>query len=386
MAATRVALIGTQFMGRVHSHAFRTVASFLPLAAPPEMKVICGQNPERTAAMAAGFGWQESSVNWREVVNRKDIDLVDIATPGDQHAEMAIEALRAGKHVICEKPLANTLSEARKMAAAARKSDRVHMCAFNYRRVPAIAHAARMIAEGQLGRIYHFRARYLQDWILDPSFPLVWRLQKQHAGSGPHGDLNAHIIDIAHYLIGDIQEVSGVMETFIKKRPLISSGGTLGGARAAKNTTKMGDVTVDDAALFLARFKNGALGSFEATRFAAGRKNHNTFEVNGSKGSLVFDLEELNILKYYNCDDAPTERGFRTILCTEAGHPYAGYWWPAGHILGYEHTFTHEMYEMLKAIEQNRQVSPSFEDGLRCQEVLEAVQKSARTRRWVSVR
>lgn len=382
MPATRVALIGTQFMGRVHSHAFRTVASFLPLAAPPEMLVICGQDKDRTNAMGKRFGWREASTDWKSVVNRKDIDLVDVATPGDTHAEIAIAALKAGKHVICEKPLANTVDEAKKMVEAARAAGTVNMCAFNYRRVPAVAHAKQMIERGDLGKIYHFRARYLQDWIMDPNFPLVWRLQKEKAGSGPHGDLNAHIIDLARFLVGEIREVSGLMETFIKKRPLLTNDGELGSAKS-KDTKKMGDVTVDDAALFLARFDSGALGSFEATRFAAGRKNHNTFEINAEQGSLVFDLEELNILKYYNCADPATERGFRTILCTDGGHPYAGNWWPAGHIIGYEHTFTHEMWELLKAIETNGKASPDFNDGLRCQIVLDAVERSANLKKWV---
>ncbi|MBI3818978.1 MAG: Gfo/Idh/MocA family oxidoreductase [Planctomycetes bacterium] len=384
MPAIRVALIGTQFMGRVHSHAFHTVASFFPLDAPPDMTVICGRNPERTHAMAERFGWRESSLDWRKVIARKDIDLVDVATPGDTHAEIAIAALKAGKHVICEKPLANTAAEARAMAAAAKKAGTVNLCAFNYRRVPAIAHAQQMIARGDLGKIYHFRARYLQDWIMDPEFPLVWRLQKDRAGSGPHGDLNAHIVDLARFLVGDFFEVCGMMETFIKQRPVVAGDGELGRARGGK-AKKMGAVTVEDAALFLARFKNCALGSFEATRFAAGRKNHNTFEVNGSKGSLVFDLEELNVLKYYNCADAATERGFRTILCTDAGHPYAGRWWPAGHIIGYEHTFTHEVWEVLRAIEGKTTVKPDFEDGSRCQDVLNAVERSVVKRCWVKV-
>ncbi|MFN0207376.1 MAG: Gfo/Idh/MocA family protein [Planctomycetota bacterium] len=382
----RVALIGTQFMGRVHSHAYKTVAGFLPLKNAPVMAVICGRDAARTQSVAARFGWQESSANWKHVVERDDIDLVDISTPGDTHCEIALAALKNGKHVICEKPLANTVAEATKMAGAAAKAKVNNMCAFNYRCVPAVAHAKQMIERGDLGKIYHFRARYLQDWILDPKFPLVWRLRKEMAASGPHGDLNAHLIDLARYLAGEITEVCGMMETFIKNRPLPAGEGELGGA-AKKTTTKFGEVTVDDAALFLARFESGALGSFEATRFAAGRKNHNTFEINGEKGSLVFDLERLNELEYYNCGDAATERGFRTILCTEGGHPYAGYWWPAGHMIGYEHTFTHEIWEMLKAIESGKvSATPNFSDGLACQRVLEAVQQSVDTKKWRDVK
>ncbi len=386
MPGVRVALIGTQFMGRAHSHALRSVASFFPRPHPPEMTVVCGRDPRRTKELARRFGWTEASTDWRRVVEREDVDLVDVCTPGDTHAEIAIAALRAGKHVICEKPLANTVADARRMAAAARKARRVTLCAFNYRRVPAVAHAAAMIRRGDLGRIFHFRARYLQDWILDPSFPLVWRLRKEVAGSGPHGDLNAHLVDLAHFLVGPIAEVCGATETFVKKRPLPEGGGALGAARRRKGRPAMGTVTVEDAALFLARFQNGALGSFEATRFAAGRKNGLTFEVSGEKGSLAFDLERLSELRWYSTADAATESGFRTILATDGGHPYAGAWWPAGHLIGWEHTFTHEMHDVLTAIERRRSVAPSFEDGLRCQEVLDAALRSAASGRWRTVR
>ncbi|MBL8692747.1 MAG: Gfo/Idh/MocA family oxidoreductase [Planctomycetes bacterium] len=383
MPGFRVALLGTQFMGRVHSHAFRTVASFFPVD-PPEMAVLCGQDAQRTAAQAAKFGWEEASTDWREVIARKDIDLVDVCTPGDSHAEIAIAALKAGKHVICEKPLANTVAQAKQMAAAAKKAGTVTLTAYNYRRAPAVAHAKRMIERGDLGRIYHFRARYLQDWILDPNFPLVWRLRKEVAGSGPHGDLNAHITDMARYLVGEIAEVCGMTKTFIRKRPLPAGEGELG-RRGSKKGAAMGEVTVEDASLFLARFENGALGSFEATRFAAGRKNHHTWEINGEKGTLCWDLERLNELQWYSTEDAPTERGFRTILCTEAGHPYAGAWWPAGHMLGYEHTFTHEILDVVTAIAKGTKAQPDFEDGLRTQQVLEAAMRSAETKKWISV-
>lgn len=380
----RVALLGTQFMGRAHSQAFRTVASFFPLQSPPKMAVLCGTNAERTREAAARFGWAEWSTNWKEVVARKDVDLVDVATPGDTHAEIAIAALKGGKHVICEKPLANGAGEARRMRDAAKRAGTVTLCAFNYRRVPAIAHAKAMVARGELGRIYHFRASYLQDWILDPNFPLVWRLRKERAGSGPHGDLNAHIADLARHLVGEIASVCGTTETFIRERPLPGGAGELGGAKAAGRAT--GKVTVEDAALFLARFENGALGSFEATRFAAGRKNHMTFEVNGEKGSLAFDLERLSELRWYSTADRSTEQGFRTILATDGGHPYAGAWWPAGHLIGWEHTFTHEVFDVLSAIEQGRMASPDFEDGYRTQLVLDAALRSAASKRWERVR
>lgn len=380
----RVALLGTQFMGRAHSHAYRTVSAFFPVE-PPEMTVLCGADAARTRAAARRLGWKESATDWKEVVTRDDVDLVDIATPGDLHAPMALAALAAGKHVICEKPLANTVAEAKAMRDAASRARVVHLCAFNYRRVPAIAHAQRMIAGGALGRIHHFRAQYLQDWILDPSFPLVWRLRRERAGSGPHGDLNAHITDLARFLVGEIVEVCGAMETFVKQRPLPAGEGELGGARKRSAAKAMGAVTVEDAALFLARFEAGALGSFEATRFAAGRKNHLTFEVNGEHGSLSFDLERLNELQYYSTRDRETERGFRTIFATESGFPYAGAWWPAGHMIGWEHTFTHEVFDVLTAIEKGTRVKPDFDDGYRCQRVLDAAARSASTRRWTSV-
>ncbi len=371
MAATRVALIGYQFMGKVHSHAYRTVSSFFPEIERPEMKVICGRNATQVAAAAQQYGWQEHSTSWQDVIARDDIDLIDISTPGDSHAEIAIAAARAGKAVFCEKPLANTLPEAREMLAAVEKAKVPNMVAFNYRRVPAISFARQLIQEGRLGRIYHFRARYLQDWIMDPEFPLVWRLQADKAGSGPHGDLNAHIIDLSRFLVGEITEVSGMTETFIKERPLPDGKGR-------------GEVTVDDAALFLARFEGGAVGSFEATRFAGGRKNHLTFEINGEKGSLSFDLERLNELKFYDNSEGTTQ-GFRDILVTEGEHPYIAAWWPPGHIIGYEHTFTHEVRDLLEALQKKQAPTPSFRDGVICQAVLEAVLDSAQKRSWVEV-
>jgi predicted dehydrogenase len=316
------------------------------------------------------------------VVAREDIDLVDVSTPGNLHAPISIEAAKHGKIVLCEKPLANNLAEARAMVEAVEQHGVKHGVFFNYRKAPAVAYAKQLIDAGVIGQVYHFRATYLQDWIVDPNFPLVWRLQKPIAGSGVHGDLNAHIIDLAHMLVGEISEVCGMMHTFIKQRPLqAESDDRLGGTAS----TEMGEVTVDDAAMFLARFKNGALGTFEATRFALGRKNYNRFEINGSKGSLVFNLERMNELELYLETDPAGTRGFRTILVTESVHPYVGAWWPPGHIIGYEHTFTHLVRDALEAISKGEQPSPSFHDGLRCQAVLEAVEISANERRWVEV-
>ena len=378
-----VALIGYSFMGKAHSHAYRDVSMFFPnTGTEPVMKVICGRNKQAVRQAADEFGWQEHDTSWRRVVSREDIDVVDICTPGNEHARMAIAALNAGKHVICEKPLANNLKEAREMQKAAKRARRKTMVAFNYRRVPAIALARQLIQEGKVGQIYHWRAIYLQDWILDPDFPLVWRLQKPKAGSGPHGDLNAHLVDLAYYLLGEIDSVVGADTTFIKERPLAES---VDASLGAKGRGKKGRVTVDDAMLFLARFKNGAIGSFEGTRFAAGRRNHNRFEINGSKGSIAFNLEKMNELQYYSREDEPHVQGFREIIVNEGAHPYMSAWWPPGHIIGWEHTFIHEVKDFCEAIAKNRKASPDFEEGTKVQAALEAVSQSARSKRWVKV-
>ena len=377
-----VGLVGYQFMGKAHSHAYKDMAFFFPDAeAYPVMKAICGRNEEAVRKAAERFGWESYETDWRRLVERDDIDLVDISSPGDTHHDIAIAAAEAGKHVFCEKPLANNLKEAREMLEAVRKAGVKHMVAFNYRRVPAVALAKRLIDEGKIGKIYHWRAVYLQDWIIDPDFPLVWRLQKDKAGSGPHGDLNAHIIDLARYLVGEITEVVGTCETFVKERPLVEEVEAGLGARAG---AKKGEVTVEDAMLFLAKFENGALGSFEATRFAGGRKNYNRFEINGSKGSIVFNLERLNELEFYSREDEAHVQGFRTILVTDGqNHPYISAWWPAGHIIGWEHTFVHEVYDLMNAIARDEMPQPDFADGVRTQEVLEAVMKSVEERSWV---
>ena len=381
-----VALLGYQFMGKAHSNAFRQVSRFYPdLGIEPVMKVLVGRNKPAVTSAAAEYGWEEVDTNWRRVIARDDIDIVDICTPGKQHAPMAIAALKAGKHIICEKPLTNNLKEARDVLKVAKKSRKKTLTAFNYRRVPAVALAKQMISEGRIGKIYHWRAVYLQDWIMDPNFPLVWRLKKSEAGSGPHGDLNAHIADLAMHLVGDIDSVVGMTETFIKERPVPEAVDASLGASGGRSKRK-GKVTVEDACLFMARFKNGALGSFEATRFAKGRRNHNRFEINGSKGSISFNLEKMNELQYFSDDDPDHAQGFREIIVGENGaHPYLDAWWPPGHIIGWEHTFTHEIKDFLEAIARNRKVSPDFHEGAKVQAVLEAVIDSAKTKRWAKV-
>ena len=381
MSATiGVGLIGSSFMGRTHSQAWRNVSAFFDLPARPVLVALAGRDSQRTAAAAASLGWGAACTDWRELIERDDIDVIDICTPGDSHAEIAIAALEAGKHVICEKPLANSVEEAEAMTAAAAKAAAAgvrSMVAFNYRRVPAVALAHRFVAQGRLGEIRHVRAQYLQDWIVDPNFPLVWRLQKDKAGSGALGDIGAHIIDTTQYVLGDrLLGVSGLTETFVKERPLaVNSEGLTAGA----GTDNRGAVTVDDAALFLGRFAGGAVASFEATRFASGRKNAMRFEINGSDGSLVFDFETMNELWWHDHTLPTAEGGFRRILVTEADHPYAGAWWPPGHGLGYEHAFTHEIRDFLAAIAEDTDPAPSFADGLKVQRVLDAVERSARS-------
>jgi predicted dehydrogenase len=335
--------------------------------------VLCGRTPAKLRAAAREYGWEETTTDWEEVVNRKDIDLVDVSTPGDSHAEIAIAAARAGKAVFCEKPLGNTVAEAERMLAAVTKAGVTHMICHNYRRIPAVMLTRQLIEQGELGEIRHFRGTYLQDWVTDPKIPLVWRLRKDKAGSGALGDIAAHSIDVARFLVGEIAEVAGDLKTFVKTRPLPGE------------PKKSGRVTVDDASTALVRFKNGAIGTIEASRMALGRKNYNRFEINGSLGSVAFDLERMNELEVYFEKDKPLVRGFRRILVTEPGHPYFKAWWPAGHIIGYEHTFIHTVYDLLEAIADGKVPRPNFEDGVRNQRVLGAIEKAAQKHRWVTV-
>jgi predicted dehydrogenase len=382
-----VGMVGYAFMGRTHSQAWRTVSAFFDLPVTASMKVLSGRSKERTTAAAARLGWAEVETDWKNLVRREDVQIVDVCTPGDSHAEIAIAALEAGKHVLCEKPLANSVAEATAMVEAAERAAARgvrSMVGFNYRRVPAVALARKLVADGRLGTLRHVRAQYLQDWIIDPEFPLVWRLQRDKAGSGALGDIGAHIIDTAQFITGElVTGVSAVTETFVRERPLAEeSAGLAAGGRAG--TT--GPVTVDDAALFIGRLEGGALASFEATRFAAGRKNALRIEVNGSLGSLAFDFEAMNELWFHDQTLPAEEAGFRRIIVTEESHPYAGAWWPPGHGLGYEHTFTHEVKDFLEAIGTGADPSPSFADGLRVQKVLAAVERSAAgDSRWTGV-
>ena len=373
----RVGMVGYAFMGAAHSVGWRTAPRVFDLSLQPEMSVICGRDGAAAKAAADRLGWAEVETDWRALLDRDDIDLIDICTPGDSHAEIAIAALDAGKHVLCEKPLANTVAEAEEMVAAAERAaarGQVAMVGFNYRRVPALSLARQWIVAGKLGTVRHVRAVYLQDWIIDPEFPLVWRLRKDQAGSGALGDIGAHIVDLTQYLLGEqIAGVSALTETFIKQRPLPTASSGL----SATGSAETGEVTVDDAALFLARFAGGAIATFEASRFATGRKNSLRVEINGSAGSLSFDAESMNELSFYDNTIPAAEAGFRRVLATEAEHPYISAWWPPGHGLGYEHSFVHEVRDLVEAIATGTPVSPTFADGLQVQQVLDAVEHSA---------
>lgn len=376
----RIGMIGYKFMGKAHSHAYRDLPFYFDTETVPVMQAIAGRDPNATKTAAEKMGWASYETDWRRLLARDDIDAIDICTPNDSHAEIAIAAAKAGKHILCEKPLAMNKEEALRVFEAVKQAGVVHMVCHNYRFAPAVRFAKQLIQQGRLGHIYHFRASYLQDWIMDPSFPLVWRLRKQVCGSGTHGDLMAHSIDLARYLVGEFAEVSGMMETFIKERPL---GEMSGGLSAQTDGDARGIVDVDDAVAFLARFHDGAVGVFEATRFGKGNRNGNRFEINGSKGSLRWNMEQMNQLELYLDDDEAGIQGFRTISCTEEVHPYAGAYWPAGHIIGYEHTFINLVYEFMQGITGGASPAPSFEDGYRNQLVLDAVEQSSRARQWV---
>jgi predicted dehydrogenase len=370
-------MVGYAFMGAAHSQAWRTAGRVFDLPLRPAMVALCGRDAAAAQEAANRLGWASVETDWKRLLVRDDVALVDVCTPGDSHAEIAIAALEAGKHVLCEKPLANTVAEAEAMVAAAetaRGQGIRSMVGFNYRRVPAIALARKLVADGKLGTVRHVRAVYLQDWILDPEFPLVWRLQRERAGSGALGDLGAHIVDLAQFILGDlVTGVSALTETFIRERPLPQSSSGL----SATGSAERGEVTVDDAALFLARFGGGAVATFEATRFATGRKNAMRIEVNGSQGSLAFDFESMNDLSFFDQTLDDETAGFRRILVTEPGHPYLSAWWPPGHLIGYEHSFTHEVRDLVDAIGTGVDPTPSFADGLQVQQVLAAVEASA---------
>ena len=381
-----VGMVGYAFMGAAHSQAWRTAARVFDLPLDVRMAVLCGRSRDAATAAAARLGWAFVETDWKAVLERDDVQLVDICTPGSSHADIATAALAAGKHVLCEKPLANTVAEARAMVQAARTaaaSGVRAMVGFNYRRIPAVMLARQLVAEGRLGTLRHVRAQYLQDWIVDPDFPLVWRLRADEAGSGALGDIGAHIVDLTQFVTG--QRITGVnaqLETFVKERPLPAASSGL----SASSGTERGRVTVDDAAVFLGRLDAGALATYEATRFATGRKNAVRVELYGQRGSLAFDLERLNELEFLDATQDDAEQGFRRILVTEPSHPYLEAWWPPGHTIGWAESFTHEVRDLVDAIARGSDPEPSFEDGLQVQLVLDAVKRSAADRGcWTEV-
>jgi predicted dehydrogenase len=389
-----IGLVGTKFMGKAHSNAWMTAPRFFDLPMAVDLRAVAGREVASLAAFAQRWGWRCCSDDWRDLLDDPQVGLVDVCTPNHLHAEVSIAALEAGRHVACEKPLAGTLADARAMrdaaAKAARKGVRTFVW-FNYRRCPAVALAHQLVKEGKLGRIFHVRASYLQDWG-GPSTPLLWRFQGKLAGSGAHGDLNAHIIDMARFITGEeVTEVVGALEeTFVKERDLVeSAGGAIAGkgARRAVRGVRKGKSTVDDAVLFLARMSGGGVASFEATRLATGNLNRNQIEVNGEKGSLKFDFERMNELEWWDHTLPARMRGWTRIMCTDAGHPYAGNYWPAAHVLGYEHGFVSQAADIVMALGRKRPVVPipDFADAYETQRVLDAAAQCARTRRPVRV-
>lgn len=367
-----IGIIGTQFMGKAHSNAYRQVSRFFDVPVEPHLHIACGRNKTALKQFSEKFGWGHSETDWEKVIKDENIDIVDIATPNDLHRPIAKAAAKAGKHILCEKPMALDLEEAKEMYLAAKEAGIIHMMVFNYRFVPAILLAKQLVDEGKIGTIHHFNAVYYQDWLVDPDFPFTWRHDAKASGSGAHGDMNAHIVDLARFLVGEFTAVSGLQKTFVKERPLASGEG-------------MGKVTTDDATAFQAEFENGALGSFIATRFANGRKNYLRLEIFGSKGSLIFNLERMNELDYFSGEEDSNCQGFRNVLVTESHQPYLNAWWPPGHIIGWEHTFVHLVKNLVEGVAEGKQVRPDFYDGLKCQQVLDAVVESAQKRIWVNI-
>ena len=370
-----VALVGYAFMGKAHSNAYQQVERFFPSPFRLNRQVLIGRNAQACQEVADTWGWQATAATLEEALRDHSIDLVDIATPNDSHFDLAMMAIKAGKHVLCEKPLAMTATQCRRLSEAAAKAGVTVGVWHNYRRCPAASLAAQLIAAGDLGDIRQVRAVYLQDWLGDPKTPATWRMTKAVCGSGAHGDLNAHLIDMTRFLTGlEFTEVVALQQTFTPKRPAATGRGMI-------------TVDVDDAFLFLARLSNGATASYEATRVATGRKNYNQIEINGTSGSLLWNFERMNELQFFSARDQAQAQGWRTIMCMDgAQHPYAGHYWPDGHIIGYEHTFTNTLYDFLVALKKGQRFRPDFADGWANQEVLDAALKSADNGRWVPVK
>lgn len=373
-----VGILGYAFMGKAHTNGYKKIPYMVyPAPANPKLVAISGRNEEAVAEAAKRYGYAKYYTDWKDMIADDDVQLFDNSGPNILHLEPSIAAVKAGKHIICEKPLARNAKEAGQLLEAAEKAGVKHMTAFNYRFVPAIRQAYNLIASGALGEIFHFRAQYLQEWIVDPNFPMTWRFEKEIAGSGALGDLGAHVIDLARFLIGEPRKVSALTQTFIKERPLADGSG-------------MGKVTVDDAFVTVVEFENGAIGTIEASRFCPGRKNHQVLEINGSKGTIVFNLERLNELDVFWKDSEPKEtQGFTNVLVSESYHPFWEYWWPQGHMIGWEHTFVHEITHMLDCIVNDKPVAPlaaDFEDGYKNAVICDAILKSAEKEKHISIK
>ncbi|MBL7697354.1 MAG: Gfo/Idh/MocA family oxidoreductase [Chitinophagaceae bacterium] len=366
-----IGLIGSRFMGKAHSNAYRRVGEFFELPVTPVLHTICGRNEQDLKKTADSFGWKNMSTSWQHVVEDPDIEVIDICTPNYLHMPVAIAAANAGKKIICEKPIARNAQEAQDMVYAVAVADVVNMMIFNYRYVPAIRLIKSLIDEGKIGAIFHFNAVYYQDWLVDPHSPFVWRHNIEESGSGAHGDMNAHVVDLARFLIGEFESVCGLQKTFITHRP-----------QPGKKEPAV--VSTDDTCCFQAKFRNGALGSFVATRLAAGRKNFLRLEIFGSKGSVNFNLERLNEVEFF-LHSNDKENGFRNILVTEQVHPYISNWWPPGHVIGWEHAFVHQFSDFFNSIGGRDANFPDFNDGLNCQFVLDAIQKSSDTNKWTAL-
>jgi len=373
-----VGMLGYAFMGKAHTNAYiKMPIFFYPPPAKPKLVAIFGRTEERVKEAARRFGYKKYYTDWRELIRDPEVEVVDNGLPNSMHKDPCIMAAELGKHVFCEKPLARDAKEAEEMYRAVEKAKVKHMVGFNYRFVPAIRLAKKLIDEGYIGKILQYRAVYLQEWIMDPNFPLVWRLRKDVAGSGALGDLGAHIIDLARFLVGEIDSVVGVMKTFIEERPL------------PEDPSKKGKVDVDDAFIALVKFENGVIGSIEASRFCAGRKNYERVEIHGSEGTIVFNLERFNELEVYTNKDPLDRRGFKNILVTESVHPFYDKWWPHGHVIGWEHTFVHEVYHFFDAIANDKPIEPwgaTFYDGLRVNQIMDAIVRSAESGKWESTK
>lgn len=377
MKKVGIALIGYNLMGRVHSRAYQDVKMFFSPPLIPVRNVICGRQEQLLRDAQEKLEWHNFEIDWKKAIKREDVDIIDICTPVCLHKDIAISAAENGKHILCEKPMAMNSNEAKEMLEAAEKNKIKHMVMFNYRRVPAIELARQIIQEGRVGEIYHFRAHYLQDWLIDKSFPIYWRLKKDQAGSGVSGDLGSHLIDLARFLVGEFNEVVGADEIFVKEREILDDIG--------ERTGLMGKVDVDEASTFISRFDNGAIGIFEVSRVANGRKNYEYFEINGSKGSIIFNFERMNELQFFSREDPSHLQGFKNILVTEKHHPFMNKWWHSGLVVGYEEPFVHSINDFLLSIYENTIPEPNFLDGLRTHQVLDAVTKSIQERSWIMV-